>query len=107
MQDVVTQNALQPCTKLAQNNMVLFTQFCASPEVVARIMANAQSLFEQGRASATDLSQSKAAAQLVHKAGWPCSPRATPPWWRAPRMPSKAPSRATAPVAGRRARQAA
>jgi hypothetical protein len=64
MQDF-TQNALQPFTKLAQNNMALFTQFCTSPEIVARTMSNAQSLLQQGQASGTDLSQSNAVGQLI------------------------------------------
>lgn len=65
MQNDPLQATVQPFMKLIQGNMALLTQFTMSPEVLSQAMSNAQSMFQQGQGSATQLAQSGAYAQLM------------------------------------------
>jgi hypothetical protein len=65
MQDNLMQTAMQPFIKLTQANMELLTRFSMSPEVISQSMADAKSVFQQGRETATTLVQSNAFAQLL------------------------------------------
>jgi len=55
----------QPFIKLAQSNMELLTRFSTSPEVSAQATASAGQLFQQASASAMNLMNSGAFAQLM------------------------------------------
>ena len=65
MQDNILQTAMQPYLRLVYANLGLLTTFSSSPEVMARVAANAHSLLRQGHESAAGLVHSNAFAQLV------------------------------------------